>query len=41
MGNDDSLSILHQIGEGPLDGRFGLGVQRRRRVIENEQGTVA
>jgi len=36
MGNDDGRSIFHQIGEGQLDDPFGLGVQRRRRFIENE-----
>jgi hypothetical protein len=41
MGNDDGRSIFHQIGERQLDDSFGLGVQCRRRFIENEQGGVA
>ena len=40
MGNDDGCPIFHQIDEGQLDDPFGLGVQRRRRFIEDEQGRV-
>jgi hypothetical protein len=41
MGNHDGRSILHQIGKGQLDDPLGLGVQRRRRFVEDEQGRVA